>query len=144
MSNSKTVSVTKPPIYLYAGIVFILLGILVFYYLPHSTQYFIACPLQTFTGLQCPGCGSQRALHEILHLNFAAAFSYNPLFVLGLPAGLLFFFLNLKKPQENSQSLAKEYFQNGFGFQQLLACFYLVYFVICKNAFGWIFARRSP
>ncbi|HEV2113081.1 MAG TPA: DUF2752 domain-containing protein, partial [Terriglobales bacterium] len=33
----------------------------------------------------CPGCGSLRALHQLLHGNLAGALSYNPLMVLSLP-----------------------------------------------------------
>lgn len=31
------------------------------------------------TGLLCPGCGSLRALHQLLHGNFATALRFNPL-----------------------------------------------------------------
>ena len=37
------------------------------------------------TGLQCPGCGSQRAFHSLLRGDFSAAWHYNALFVLELP-----------------------------------------------------------
>lgn len=46
---------------------------------------FPKCPTYTFLHLNCPGCGSQRAVHELLHLNIAKAFSYNPLFITTLP-----------------------------------------------------------
>jgi ABC-type amino acid transport system permease subunit len=37
------------------------------------------------TGLKCPGCGSQRAIHSLLHFDFVQAFRYNALLVLSLP-----------------------------------------------------------
>ncbi|WP_423346907.1 DUF2752 domain-containing protein [Larkinella sp. VNQ87] len=37
------------------------------------------------TGLQCPGCGSQRCLHQLMHGHLAQAYGYNPLLVLSLP-----------------------------------------------------------
>jgi hypothetical protein len=43
------------------------------------------CPSEWLTGLFCPGCGSTRALHALLHGNVAAAMSFNPLLVLALP-----------------------------------------------------------
>lgn len=43
------------------------------------------CPSEWLTGLFCPGCGSTRALHALLHGDVAAALSYNPLLVLALP-----------------------------------------------------------
>ncbi|MGA9994581.1 MAG: DUF2752 domain-containing protein, partial [Pyrinomonadaceae bacterium] len=36
-------------------------------------------------GLHCPGCGTLRGLHQLLHGNLAAAFAFNPLMVLSLP-----------------------------------------------------------
>ena len=47
--------------------------------------FFPKCPFLTITGLECPGCGSQRAAHSLLRGDLAAAFSYNPLAVVLLP-----------------------------------------------------------
>ena len=43
------------------------------------------CMFHELTGLECPACGNQRALHALLHGNIKSAFSYNPLFVISLP-----------------------------------------------------------
>jgi hypothetical protein len=51
------------------------------------------CPFRALTGLQCPGCGSTRALHQLLHGHPVAAFELNPLIVIAIP--LLTFFLIL-------------------------------------------------
>ena len=40
------------------------------------------------TGLQCPGCGGLRATHQLLHGQLAAAFHYNPMFIVSLPLAL--------------------------------------------------------
>lgn len=37
------------------------------------------------TGLECPSCGSQRALHFLLHGEWAAALACNPFLVLSIP-----------------------------------------------------------
>ncbi|WP_417428657.1 DUF2752 domain-containing protein [Halpernia sp.] len=66
---------------------------------PLSNSFLIKCPFKTVTGLDCPGCGSQRAIHEILHGNFKQAFSYNPLFIIAIPyvfTGILFEWFSLK------------------------------------------------
>jgi len=52
---------------------------------PATTHIFPLCPFRYFTGCYCPGCGSLRALHQLLHGNLAAALGYNPLMVLSLP-----------------------------------------------------------
>ena len=48
-------------------------------------SYFPSCPLRSLTGLYCPGCGTLRGLHQLLHGHLAAAFGFNPLMVLSLP-----------------------------------------------------------
>lgn len=76
-------------------------GGLLFYYFynPNSDSFLIRCPFKTFTHLDCPGCGSQRALHSLLHGEFRQAFSYNPLFIVAIPyvlTGVLFEWFGLK------------------------------------------------
>lgn len=44
------------------------------------------CPSLRFAGVHCPGCGSMRATHDLLHGQFASAFRNNPaLLLLGVP-----------------------------------------------------------
>ncbi|MGB0135246.1 DUF2752 domain-containing protein [Dokdonella sp.] len=43
-----------------------------------------SCPFHALTGLFCPGCGTTRALHAVLHGSFLLAFSMNPLAVIAL------------------------------------------------------------
>ena len=52
---------------------------------PGKTGLFPPCLFRGLTGLTCPGCGSTRAMHQILHGHFAAAFMLNPLFLLAIP-----------------------------------------------------------
>ena len=59
---------------------------------PGKTGFFPPCMFRALTGLTCPGCGSTRAMHQILHGHFAAAFMLNPLFLLAIPF-LLYAFL---------------------------------------------------
>lgn len=37
------------------------------------------CLFHSLTGLECPGCGTQRAVHALFHGDIARAWSYNPL-----------------------------------------------------------------
>ena len=50
-----------------------------------KTSYYPPCPLNRMTGLYCPGCGTTRGLHHLLHGRLATAFDYNPLMVVSLP-----------------------------------------------------------
>ena len=53
-------------------------------YNPTET-FFPRCPFFWLTGLKCPGCGSQRAIHQLLNFDIAAAFRYNACLVLFIP-----------------------------------------------------------
>jgi hypothetical protein len=52
---------------------------------PATSAVFPPCPLYYLTGWYCPGCGSLRAMHQLLHGNLIAAWALNPLTVLLLP-----------------------------------------------------------
>lgn len=54
-------------------------------YNPEDYNLFPQCPFHYLTGLKCPGCGSQRAIHYLLHLDLSKAFKYNALLILSLP-----------------------------------------------------------
>jgi hypothetical protein len=56
-----------------------------FIFEPGKTGFFPACPFRMLTGFTCPGCGSTRGLHRLLHGDVLAAFEFNPLMVLMLP-----------------------------------------------------------
>jgi hypothetical protein len=52
---------------------------------PWSYSFYPPCPFNELTGLHCPGCGSLRATHHLLHGNLLDAFDSNPLMVFSLP-----------------------------------------------------------
>src|SRR2546430_3636495 len=52
---------------------------------PGKSGFFPACPFRTLTGFNCPGCGSTRGLHRLLHGDVVAAFEFNPLLMISLP-----------------------------------------------------------
>jgi hypothetical protein len=75
--------------------VFVVAGLAIVYFiLDPSRGLFPKCPFYWLTGYKCPGCGSQRAVHELLHLHFAAAFKENALLVTSIPYILLGFFFD--------------------------------------------------
>lgn len=43
------------------------------------------CPFLALTGWFCPGCGSTRALHALLHGDLVQALAMNPLLVIAMP-----------------------------------------------------------
>lgn len=52
---------------------------------PAQSGIYPSCPLHALTGLYCPGCGSLRATHLLLHGDLTDALRKNPLLVVSLP-----------------------------------------------------------
>ncbi|MDE6277755.1 MAG: DUF2752 domain-containing protein [Muribaculaceae bacterium] len=48
------------------------------------------CIFRLLTGWDCPGCGSQRALHALLHGQPARAWSFNPYIFFAVPGAVVF------------------------------------------------------
>lgn len=73
--------------WIFAGATLVLLpGLsLLFSFNPASSIFFPPCPFHALTGLHCPGCGTLRALHQLLNGHLLRAFGLNPLMVLSLP-----------------------------------------------------------
>lgn len=62
----------------------LLFGVFSLYYFwnPSDFIFFPKCPMYSFTGLYCPGCGSQRGIHQILNGNIIEGFRHNYLLLL--------------------------------------------------------------
>lgn len=78
----------------------LLAGILVFllFYLlvdPARSRWVPQCAFRNLTGLECPGCGSQRAFHALLTGHVADAWNYNPFLILMVPVILLMLFADM-------------------------------------------------
>ncbi len=52
---------------------------------PASAEFAPRCVFKAVTGLDCPGCGSQRMFHALLHGDITGAWAYNPFLLLMLP-----------------------------------------------------------
>ncbi len=50
-----------------------------------ATHFFPRCPILSLTGYKCTGCGSQRAVYQLLHLHFRESLQANPLLLPFLP-----------------------------------------------------------
>lgn len=75
----------------------ILLGIIYYFYNPAKSNLFLKCPFHLLTNLNCPGCGSQRAIHSLLHLEIVRAFKYNALMVCTIPFLVFLFFIDYNR-----------------------------------------------
>ena len=63
-------------------------AITLFSFNPVQFGFYPTCQFYHVTGLLCPGCGSLRAWHQLLHGHLLAALHFNPLAVLALPIGV--------------------------------------------------------
>lgn len=74
------------------------MGVFIYYFYkndPSSGEaIFVSCMSKSISGLDCPGCGSQRAFHELLHGNFMKAAQLNLLIYFFSPV-LFFIFLKI-------------------------------------------------
>jgi hypothetical protein len=60
-------------------------GVFLFVLEPGKSALLPGCPFRAVTGFNCPGCGTTRALHQLLHGDLPSAFQLNPLLILALP-----------------------------------------------------------
>ena len=99
---------TKIILYILGGLVGLFLLWLYFNINPSGQSFFPQCPFHTITGYHCPGCGSQRALHDFLHGNIIEGFKHNVLIGLALLVFLYKGFLLIRSyfyPQKSSNLL---------------------------------------
>ena len=67
-------------------------AVVYFLFNPSCMAWFPKCPFLMLTGFKCPGCGSQRAVHCLLHGDVAGAAGYNFLLVFSIPILAVLFY----------------------------------------------------
>lgn len=83
---------------LYAATAAVILAAIVLYAtFDPATNPFPRCIFLQLTGWKCPGCGSQRALHSLLHLDIAKAWRYNAMLVAAIPVVSVMFLSQVTK-----------------------------------------------
>ena len=84
-----------------ATTVFVLFAIYFYKVNPESGPS-LKCAFKAFTGYDCPGCGSQRAFHAIMHLEFAKAWHFNPFVFFAVPATIFYFIVETILPRKGA------------------------------------------
>lgn len=72
-------------IVLFAVALAILVALVYFAFDPSQSRFFPRCMFLSLTGWQCPGCGSQRAIHALLHGDITGAWHYNAALLVAIP-----------------------------------------------------------
>lgn len=107
------------------------IGGVVLYLLNPSSYWFMPkCPFKLISGLNCPGCGIQRAIHAMLHGKFTEAITYNYYLVYSGPYATSFVFVWLM-PKNKFRERIKKVIENRY-----VVNFYVISFVI------WLFVRN--
>lgn len=121
----------------------LLLGVIAFFYFsisPNSIDFLLQCPLYKSTGVYCPGCGSQRALHNLLHGDFLFALQNNLMFVLGL-IGLLYHY-GIQLSNHILKTNVKSVFENKKVIFLVIGI--LVLFWVLRNLSSYPFTILAP
>ena len=63
----------------------LVLGVVYFALDPSTSGIFPRCVFLSMTGYKCPGCGSQRAIHALLHGDVIGALWYNAFLLIAIP-----------------------------------------------------------
>lgn len=75
-----------PLVWILAAVVLLAAGgYVLFRYDPTQSVFYPKCMFHELTGWYCPGCGSARAFHALIHGEILTALDYNPLLVISLP-----------------------------------------------------------
>lgn len=95
---------------------------------PLYSNIFPKCPFYYITGYKCPGCGSQRAIHELLNGNLKNAFSQNQLLVLSIPY-IIFGFIVDKFNMKNKLLFIRKYLYGQYAIYIVIVILFLFTFV---------------
>ncbi|MGP1467335.1 MAG: DUF2752 domain-containing protein [Porphyromonadaceae bacterium] len=114
-----------------AAAVLIALAAVYFLFDPYTGRFFPKCFFRMLTGWECPGCGSQRALHSLLHGDIVTALRQNmwipfaTLYIVLLTIAMLFF----SRKSRFTAAITNKYLLFAF------LLFTLLWFVV-RNIYG--------
>ncbi|ROT09608.1 DUF2752 domain-containing protein [Muribaculaceae bacterium Isolate-104 (HZI)] len=110
----------------------LLAAIIVYATFDPSVSPFPRCIFLQITGLKCPGCGSQRAIHALLHGDIAGAWAFNAALVLSIPVAIAMY------AAEFTRNRCPALHNRLNGYVAIRAAFVLlVAWWIVRNIFDW-------
>lgn len=99
---------------------------------PSSARFFPRCPFLMLTGYKCPGCGTQRAIHAMLHGDFLAALNFNAAMVASLPLLIIYGYAEAMRKRKPS------FYVRVNSPAIIMTIFVLVVlWWVLRNVFGW-------
>ncbi len=121
--------------YKWAIVLTIIITIATFYKIfnPYEDKFMPKCVFYAATGYQCPGCGSQRAIHNLVNFDIKHAMHENLMLVIAIPYLILGAVLEFIK--DKNQKLQRLH-DVLYGYKAALFIFFLL-------VFWWIFRNFS-
>ena len=107
---------------------------------PAGSTIYPVCLFHKFTGLNCPGCGSLRAMHHLTHGEFATAFHCNPLLIVALTVLVLTL---IRRPGGRRNSRSRVFLLARPAMAWAM-CAVVIVFGVLRNVPGPAFAWMSP
>lgn len=109
-------------------------GLIVVYacFNPATAGWFPQCPFRMATGWQCIGCGSQRALHALLHGHWGEVWRYNAAIVLMLPYLLALCFTAATRQRWPRAYMALRHYR-----VVRVLIVLLLFWGVARNIWGW-------
>lgn len=80
-------------------------GLTYVYFVDPTSKRAIPCAFHEVTGWYCPGCGSTRAAHALVHGHLLQAIGYNPLAAIVLPIVAIRAILTMVRPRQTKKML---------------------------------------
>ena len=116
----------------------LVLGALVFYFMfsPYEVDM-LPCPIYDYLHIHCGGCGTQRALHHLLHLEFGLAIRNNLLFPVWIFLGFNYAYVQFFG-KEGQMPLVLKNWMPAFVFISLFS------FIILRNIPHYPFNLLAP
>jgi hypothetical protein len=81
-------------------------GAILYLFNPAQFGFYPVCFFYKTTGLLCPGCGTLRAMHQLLHGHIGAALRFNALIVLSIPLAIAVSIRAVRNSKANRLGLA--------------------------------------
>ncbi|MFN7988127.1 MAG: DUF2752 domain-containing protein [Thermoanaerobaculia bacterium] len=103
---------------------------------PRTARFAPVCPFHRVTGLWCPGCGTGRALHALVHGDLGRALRLNALAVAAIPVFLALALRAALRPEERLPVPP--------AWLQVLLCLLLAFFLVARNLPFEPFASWAP
>ena len=108
-------------------------GVVLYHINPTQYWFMPKCPFKLITGLSCPGCGIQRAIHALLHGEFAEAIKYNYFMVYSVPYVTLFI-IEWMMPQNKTREKLQHVIENKYAVNFYVLSFSI--WLVVRNIFN--------